>query len=333
MWSIDRSDESKHQEYAKHFSSDMLLDAFGQTLETDVRESIAKVLTLQQHLLNKLSREEDINQIFMDIDLEDSLKYREYALRFSRDQLLDFLSLTQKETKEYQNIQEILKIKQRMRKIESQKNVDISDINLEKILDKFYLLGLNKALEKIWCPNPELEFKRWLLHDISAILNGKKEKVINSSVFLVLWINSSNIPLLRSLRIELLHNLSRKRLWSSASFDDIPKQEERLKGKTIDSWHYAYKDSSKDKIGWKLVLYKEWDEYIPFDNSEVICISPMQSKGHQDIIEMYRNGERFVVVKETYKEFISDFFGGGGDCYFVHIRSDKTWNIYRALSV
>ncbi len=127
----------------------MLLDAFGQTLETDVRESIAKVLTLQQHLLNKLSREEDINQIFMDIDLEDSLKYREYALRFSRDQLLDFLSLTQKETKEYQNIQEILKIKQRMREIESQKNVDISDINLEKILDKFYLLGLNKALEKI----------------------------------------------------------------------------------------------------------------------------------------------------------------------------------------
>lgn len=127
----------------------MLLDAFGQTLETDVRESIAKVLTLQQHLLNKLSREEDINQIFMDIDLEDSLKYREYALRFSRNQLLDFLSLTQKETKEYQNIQEILKIKQRMREIESQKNVDISDINLEKILDKFYLLGLNKALEKI----------------------------------------------------------------------------------------------------------------------------------------------------------------------------------------
>ena len=79
----------------------------------------------------------------------------------------------------------------------------------------------------------------------------------------------------------------------------------------LEFWKFFHKD---DKKGYLLFLK---------DNLLIEFI---------DIIDMYKNGDRFMVVKATYKgKELSD--GEYINCWYVDVYSEKTKKIYRVLSI
>lgn len=73
--------------------------------------------------------------------------------------------------------------------------------------------------------------------------------------------------------------------------------------------------------------------FLGNNHAEYIRYLKLQLREHTDIIDMYKKWDHFVVEKPTYfgKEIFSD---SSRDvyCEFVHVRSEKTWVVYRVLS-
>ena len=87
---------------------------------------------------------------------------------------------------------------------------------------------------------------------------------------------------------------------------------------------YIKKSQDDDLRYWKIFYKGDKERYIIF-LKEMLLIEFV------DILNMYRSGDRFMVVKATYKDKeISD--GKYINCRYVDIYSEKTKKIYRALS-
>lgn len=88
---------------------------------------------------------------------------------------------------------------------------------------------------------------------------------------------------------------------------------------------YLKKSQDKDLKFWKN-FYKEDEEGYIFYLKEQLLIECI------DLLNMYESGDRFMVVKATYKDkeiFDRKYI----NCWYVDIYSDKTKKIYRVLSV
>ena len=82
-------------------------------------------------------------------------------------------------------------------------------------------------------------------------------------------------------------------------------------------------------------MYEIWDEYVPISNScvwEIWKIDPNKNPDPSfDMLSSYSNRDRFTVVKPTYSEYIK-YDRERIKCWFVNVRSKKTWKVYRVLS-
>jgi hypothetical protein len=88
---------------------------------------------------------------------------------------------------------------------------------------------------------------------------------------------------------------------------------------------YLEKDEDRDLKFWKH-FYKDDEERYIFHLKEMLLIEFV------DILNMYKSGDRFMVVKATYKDKeLSD--GEYINCWYVDVYSEKTKKIYRVLSI
>lgn len=104
----------------------------------------------------------------------------------------------------------------------------------------------------------------------------------------------------------------------------------RINWKKLIRWHCAYDDGPEwlKLFGETLIKYEIWDEYIPIDNS---CSHEIWTLEKVNLVKAYDLWDRFTVEKPTYSENIEKDFKLKKN-WFVNIRSQKTWKVYKALS-
>ena len=126
---------------------------------------------------------------------------------------------------------------------------------------------------------------------------------------------------------EIRRELDKSKFWNN-----------RLEWKIFIYWHCAFNDSPYwlKLFGEDAVKYENWDEYIPIDNTcvwEIWKIDPNKNPDSSfNMLWSYSNWDRFTVVRPTYSEYIK-YDRERIKCWFVNVRSEKTWKIYRALSM
>ena len=106
--------------------------------------------------------EHDTNTLKLDeLILTDSKNFREYAARYSEDELLDVLNQCKNSPEKRNAIFEILKIQRELSSVLEEEYWD--DLNLKVLLDKFYANPDPSSFRNILiendAENPELSFK------------------------------------------------------------------------------------------------------------------------------------------------------------------------------
>lgn len=234
---------------------------------------------------------------------------------------------------------------------------DILNRVIQDFWEKDY--GFIKDLRTVWVEEERLEytFLVWLYDDIVKLVNGEAidERKIDR-IFNYYSIDTSDKQLLLSLKDKIENRFTEfsskdervKKISISEKaqemIDEISRElyksrfaNKRLEWKIAINWHCAFDDSPQwlELFGENVVKYEIWDEYVPISNScvwEIWKINPDKNPDFSfDMLSSYRNWDRFTVVEPTYSEYIK-YDRDMIKCWFINVRSKKTWKIYRALS-
>lgn len=209
--------------------------------------------------------------------LTDPKNFREYAVRYTEDELLDALNQFRESPKEYNAIIQILKIQRELSSV--LENDCWDDLNLKTLMDMFYAnpdpCSYRHILMENGDKNPELTFKRLLLKyftfldsggdfsgdetdffddekdfldDENDFLSDEKDFINDEKEFFYDWkefldefkIDTSNSLLIKKLRHELEQDLKLVYYVNSDEFVDIS-SEDQFKG-TIDMLVKCTKD-------------------------------------------------------------------------------------------
>ena len=212
-----------------------------------------------------------------ELSLSDSKNYRELAIKYSENDLLDALNQFRESPKEHDAIIQILKIQQELSSV--LENDCWDDLNLKILMDMFYAnpdpCSYRHILMENGDKNPELTFKRLLLKyftfldsggdfsgdetdffddekdfldDENDFLNDEKNFINDEKEFFYDWkefldefkIDTSNSLLIKKLRHELEQDLKLVYYVNSDEFVDIS-GEDQFKG-TIDMLVECTKD-------------------------------------------------------------------------------------------
>ena len=225
--------------------------------------------------------------------LTDPKNFREYAVIYTEDELLDALNQCKDSPEKRWAIIEILKIQRELASVLEKEYWD--DLDLNTLLDMFYAnpvpSSFRHVLLEIDAENPELSFKCWLLKYFTLLVEGKSLSDDEKEFLDEFKIDISNLALINKLKIEL--ELDLKAFYSvktnqfiDISGDDLMEESMewflgasnemysrrvgngRLDGKKFIPWHCAYNDSPDwlKLYGEDVVEYELWDEYIPCSN-------------------------------------------------------------------
>ena len=248
--------------------------------------------------------------------LTDSKNFREYAARYSEDELLDVLNQCKNSPEKRNAIFEILKIQRELSSVLEEEYWD--DLNLKVLLDKFYANPDPSSFRNILiendAENPELSFKCWLLKYFTLLVEGKSLSDEEKESLDEFKIDLSNLPLINKLKVELEldlnaiysieHNqfidisdnnlLKESMEWLVDSASELYSRRVsngRLDGKKFILWHCAYHDSPDwlKLFGEDVVEYELWDEYIPCSNhaSKLSLINKINSSSVEELEKMY----------------------------------------------
>lgn len=231
--------------------------------------------------------------ILDELDLNNPKKFREYAVTYSCDELLDALSQCDWDPKMHDAIVKILDIQ---RDLSDALNIWIADdLNLKILLDKFYAnpdhYSLRNRFLEVGAKDPEWSFKVGLLKAITLVLEGETLSEDLQDLFDEFKIDVKDISLLNRLKVELELNLKAFYSKKANDFQDISTNSRmqellekksicmskfaerrfangRLDDKNIISWHCAFNDwpSGLKLFGENVVEYSAWDDYIPCEN-------------------------------------------------------------------
>ena len=275
-------------------------------------------------------------------NLDDESKFKSYASKYTVDDLLDIFSMIKWDKEKEESVKKILRMKT---------NKEHGIINLDSLLLDFNQSDYKKTLLKVGDSTPEFTFTNEILEYIEKIIIWveleNKEKFFLEKI----WIDIKDKDLLKDLKKEL--ELYITSFYESKGIQ-VPNdyfelrtkkilQDKRreihewnTKRKTMMTGHWAFNDGS----WWSeefcpVVVYKVWDEYIPISNNcvwEIWKIDPNKNPDPTfDMFWAYSNWDRFTVVRPTYSEDIK-YDRKKIKCWFVNVRSKKTWKVYRVLS-
>lgn len=289
---------------------------------------------------------------------------RLYAVQFTSDELLDALiSCNKFDEKRKEAIKKILAL-------QSETSWFISDSNftLDSILNKFFSktdsfsIKDNLVRDGVRTEDLESRFKMMLLKACTLVVENKTVSDDIISFFNELDVDINNVYFLNKIKNDLVLEFGyfydvrinkfvtfsdddKVDLWRlKIRFEDLLQKRlensERYLWKDVLSWCSAFWDTMNYKFFWDdVVLYEEWDDFIPIDSFCTIDLDlwcsvdgdMSENLADVDLEEMYNNWDRFIVVKSTYKEkFCIDdtpFY-----CWFVDVYSVKTKKTYRVLS-
>ena len=273
-------------------------------------------------------------------DLSKKFKFPLYASKYTIDDLLDIFNMVKWDKDKEESVKQIL----RMKTQKENKN-NIERINLDSILLDFNQSDYKKRLLKVGDPTPEFTFMDEIFEYIVKLLNWikleDKERVFLEEI----WIAINNKVLLKDLKKELeeadiLRDANMYGTWDKYIPIDtenmrIINHKKNIKWKIINPQHWAFNDGSGSEKYCPLVMYEIWDEYIPISNScvwEIWKIDPNKNPNPSfDMLSSYSNWDSFTVVKATYSEYVK-YDREKIKCWFINVRSKKTWKTYRALS-
>lgn len=336
---LDLSNTKKFREYASIYSSDDLLDALNQCKDDpEKRESISKILKIQQELSIVL------NEWNIDVLNLKTLLDRFYA---NSDPYSLRNSLIEIGTKDPELTFKLLLLKSITSLLESWSlSEDEWDLFDEFKIDSTDTSLLNNLkYELVSDLNTFYSLENWKFIDIST------DDVIQDSVSSILQcISKINEK-------HSVHNrLEGKKImpWHCA-FNDSPKWLS-LHGEDVveyDLWD-EYIPWSNHVNSLELVnkiyncniseleeLYRQHDDigdleywksfYKNDEKAYKLFLLQMLSRESINLIKMFEEWDYFLVVKGTYKDkeiFDFDYI----NCWYVDVRSMKTWKIYRVLS-
>lgn len=203
-----------------------------------------------------------------DLVLTDPKNFREYAVRYTEDELLDALNQCKDSPEKRWAIIEILKIQRELSSVLEREYWD--DLDLKVLLDKFYANpdphSIKHVLMEYDAKNPELSFKCGLLKCFTLLLNGKDLSDDENEFLDEFKIDISNLALINKLKIELELDLNAIYSIEYNQFLDISDNylmkesmewlvdsaselysrrvsNGRIDGKKLIPWHSVYNDS------------------------------------------------------------------------------------------
>jgi len=287
-----------------------------------------------------------------------------YASEFTCDELLGALmSCTEKDEDRKVAIKKILILQSEM-----PWSVSDSDFTLDSILNKFFSnsnpFSIKGSLIRDGVKTEDLEskFKMMLLKACTLVVENKTVSDDIISFFNELDVDRTNVYFLNKIKNDLvlefgyfydiensefavLPEIDKLEFWRwKIRFDELVQKRldkaERFIWKDVLSWCSDFWDTMNYRFFWDdVVLYEEWDDYVPIDSFCTIDLDlwcsvdgdMAENLADIDLEEMYDSWDHFIVVKSTYKEkFCVDdvpFY-----CWFVDIYSVKTKKTYRVLS-
>ena len=331
--------KNNSKRYAQECTTDELLDALNLCEEDNKRkEVIIDILKMQQNL--RWEENKDINNTEIDLsslldkfhtDIDNySLKHRLMEI-WAKNPELSFKSGL---LRNFTLLLEGKSLSEEENDILEEFNINISDfdllnklkVELELDLKSFYStetgefidISSDKQTQDCLCLLQEVINKISIMKNANGRINGKKlipwhcafndspeylkshnEDVIKYDLWdeYIPWENHAS-------SLELLDKVN------TANVEQLEKMYLEKDGDDLDFWKSFYEN---DKEGYILHIKKIL--LIEFIN----------------LLDMYKRGDRFIVVKATYKDKeISD--GKYINCWYVNIYSEKTKKIYRVLS-
>jgi len=298
-------------------------------------------------------------------DLSKEYKFPSYASEYTVDDLLDIFNMVKWDKDKEKSVEKILRIKTQK---ENKNNVE--SINLHSILLDFNQSDYKKRLLKVGDPTPEFTFVDEISEYIVKVLDWIELEDKERAFLEEIWIDVNNKASLKNLKKELESYITSffeekgisesneyfekkeadilkdtKPLVMYETWDNyvpidtknmrIINHKKNIKWKIIKPQHWAFNDGSGSEKYCPLVMYEIWDEYVPISNScvwEIWKIDPNKNPDPSfDMLSSYSNRDRFTVVKPTYSEYIK-YDRERIKCWFVNVRSKKTWKVYRVLS-
>lgn len=220
---------------------------------------------------------------------------KKYAKECTTDQLLDALNLCKQDEERKQVITEILNMKPQVEK------EIVKKFKSSKCLKQTLIDAVDTTMKY---DNRHLDGKKHIpwhcaFNDSPSGLRLHGEDVVQYDLwdeYIPCDNHASSLELLNKINTASVKEL--ERMYSEKSDDDL------------EFWKILHKD---DKKGYLLFL------------KDILLIEFI------DIIDMYKNGDRFMVAKATYKG--KEIFDWKYiNCWYVDICSEKTKKIYRVLS-
>lgn len=290
-----------------------------------------------------------------ELDLSDPKKFREYAARYSTDDLLDALNQCKTVPKKYGAILKILKIQSELSNVLNDWNID--NFNLKTLLDKFYAdpdpYSLRNRLIDNDAEDPELSFKFFLLKALTLSLEGGTLSEDENDFLNEFKIDVTDTIWLNNLKYQLeldLNSFYSKERWVfvDTSDDDLMHQSlklmlnimneskesdipGRLEGKKIMPWHCAYNDSPEwlSLHGEDVVVYDLWDEYLPHHNqaNSLELVNKIYNCSVGELEELCRQGNNiddFEWWKKFYKDDEKSY-----KLFLLHMLGSKTVDLMK----
>lgn len=298
-------------------------------------------------------------------DLENNLRL--YASKFTMDELLYVFGLCNDDNDRKNAIIKILEIKWEM-----SRDISDSEMSLNWLLNKFFSgnSSIKDGLLSEGVKDEDLEsrFKLALLKFCTFVVEQTPltdEMISFAGEF---GIDLDNVYFLNKLKNDLIvefgyfYDVKNHKFvilsesykldfwrWKIRFNELVEKRLEhsdRFVWKNVLSWCSAYWDTVNYNFFWDdVVLYESGDDYIPIDNfcsfdltswcsidTDLSYDNDLSDLVIDDLEEMYNNGERFMVVKPTYKMNISDEKENPNYCRFVDIYAINAKKRYRVLS-